>query len=252
MQKLFDIAGKRAIVTGASRGLGRGIAEGFLEVGAKVAMMARSEALDEAGEQYRAMGYDARAIRGDLSKRDEIARMYEEAIAYLGGVDILVTAAGIQRRNRSDQFVMDDWDRVIEMNLTGVFILSQLCARRMMEQGSGKIIHIASMISWFGGINIPAYAASKGGIAQLTKAMGNDLAPFGIQVNAIAPGYMRTDMNENLLKDESRMREITGRIPMGRWGEIEDMKGAAIFLASSASDYMSGVILPVDGGYLAR
>lgn len=248
----FDIRNKRALVTGASRGLGYGIAEGFLRVGCQVALVGQSRRVLDVERQMRQEGLQAFAIRGDLGSREEISRVYEAVMERLGGVDILVNAAGIQRRHAFEDFPADAWDEVISVNLNAVFFLSQLAARSMIAQGHGKIIHIASMASWFGGITVAAYAASKGAVAQLTKAMANDLAPKGIQVNALAPGYMATDMNERLLADPKRYKEISGRIPAQRWGTPEDMVGPAIFLASSASDYLSGAVIPVDGGYLVR
>lgn len=249
---MFDITGKRAIVTGGAQGLGYGMAEGFLESGCEVVLMDLSGKLDGVVDELCKKGYKAFGVRGDLGNREDIKRMFDEAIGYMGGVDILVTAAGIQRRHRSDLFPIEDWDDVININLTSVFMLDQLCARKMIEQGQGKIINIASMVSWFGGINVPAYTAAKGAVAQMTKCMGNDWAALGINVNAIAPGYMETDMNEKIIGDSNRYKEISERIPAKRWGSPNDMKGTALFLASSASDYLSGAIIPVDGGYLCR
>lgn len=252
MHQLFDISGKRAIVTGASRGLGKGMAEGFLEAGCEVVFMGSSDKVFGVVEEYKNQGYTAYGVRGDLGSREELKRMFDEAMAFMGGVDILVTAAGIQRRHRSDLFPIEDWDEVIEVNQTSVFLMNQLCARKMIEQGKGKIINIASMVSFFGGINVPAYAAAKGAVTQMTKCMANDWAALGINVNAIAPGYMATEMNEKIIADEKRNKEITERIPAKRWGSGNDMKGTALFLASPASDYLSGAVIPVDGGYLCR
>lgn len=252
INSMFDVTGKRVIVTGGAQGLGYGMAEGFLESGCEVVLMDISDKLDKVVNEFCEKGYKAHAVKGNLGDRPSIQKMFDEAMNIMGGVDVLVTAAGIQRRHRSDVFPMEDWDAVIAINLESVFILGQLCAKRMIEQGKGKIINIASMNTWFGGINIPAYAAAKGGIGQLTKCMANDLAALGINVNAIAPGYMATDMNEKLLKDENRTKEISERIPVKRWGTPNDMKGTALFLASAASDYLSGAIIPVDGGYLYR
>lgn len=252
VNSLFDITGKRAIVTGAAQGLGYGMAEGFLEAGCIVVLMDISDKLDQVVADLRSKGYSAFGVKGNLGDRENIKQMFDEALNILGGVDILVTAAGIQRRHRSDLFPLEDWDAVIKINLDAVFILNQLCAREMIKQKKGKIINIASMVSWFGGINVPAYTATKGAVAQMTKCMGNDWAALGINVNAIAPGYMATDMNEKLLEDENRTKEISERIPAKRWGTPNDMKGTAIFLASAASDYLSGAIIPVDGGYLCR
>jgi len=252
INSMFDITGKRAIVTGAAQGLGNGMAMGFLESGCSVVLMDISDKLDGVVKELNDKGYKAYAVKGNLGNRDDIKRMFDEAMELLGGVDILVNAAGIQRRHRSDLFPIEDWDAVISINLNAVFILSQLAARKMIEQGSGKIINIASMVAWFGGINVPAYTAAKGGVAQMTKCMANDWAALGVNVNAIAPGYMATDMNEKIIEDKSRNEEITNRIPAKRWGTPNDMKGTAIFLASSASDYLCGTVIPVDGGYLVR
>lgn len=252
VNSMFDITGKRAIITGGAQGLGYGMVEGFLESGCEVVLMDISNKLDDVVEALCDKGYKAYGVKGNLGDREEIQRMFDEAMEFMGGVDILVTAAGIQRRHRSDQFPIEDWDAVIDINLTSVFILDQLCAKKMIEQGKGKIINIASMVSWFGGINVPAYTASKGAVTQMTKCMGNDWAALGINVNAIAPGYMATDLNGKIIEDQSRYDEISERIPAKRWGNPNDMKGTAIFLASSASDYLSGAIIPVDGGYLCR
>lgn len=248
----FDIRGKKAIVTGSAQGLGNGMARALLEEGCTVAMLDISDGLPGVAAELKAKGYEAVAVRGDLSRRDEIKRMADEAIRAMGGVDILVNAAGIQRRHPSEEFPIEDWDAVLRINLDAVFILSQLCARVMIRQGYGKIINIASMVSWFGGVTVPAYTASKGAVAQLTKAFANDWAAKGINVNALAPGYMATDMNEKILADEARRREISSRIPARRWGTPEDMQGPAVFLASHASDYLNGAVIPVDGGYLIR
>jgi 2-deoxy-D-gluconate 3-dehydrogenase len=252
INSMFDVTGKRVVVTGASRGLGRGMAEGFLESGAKVVLMSKSDRLDETVREFQIKGHDAYAVKGDLSKREIIFKMWEDAMKILGGIDVLITAAGVQRRYAAEDFPLEEWDYVIEVNLSAVFIMNQLAAREMIKQGKGKIINIASMSVWFGGITVPAYTAAKGGIAQMTRALGNEWMSKGINVNAIAPGYMETEMTENLMYDENRYRDISERIPAHRWGKPEDMKGTALFLASSASDYLSGAIIPVDGGYLSR
>lgn len=252
MKDLFNIQGKRVIVTGAAQGLGYGMAEGFLEAGCSVVLMDISPKLDDVVADFNKKGYKAYAVKGDLSVRENIKAMFDKAIEKLGGVDVLVTAAGIQRRHRADLFPEEDWDAVIKINLEAVFFLNQLCGRLMIEQGSGKIINIASMVSWFGGKNVVAYTAAKGAVAQMTKALASDWAQFGINVNAIAPGYMATDMNEKIIADEKRYAEISERIPTKRWGTPDDMKGPAIFLASPASDYLNGAVIPVDGGYLVR
>jgi 2-dehydro-3-deoxy-D-gluconate 5-dehydrogenase len=252
INSMFDLTGKRAVVTGAAQGLGLGMAEGFLESGCKVVMTDISEKINKEAAALCDKGYSAYGIICNIGKTEDINVMWTRAMDILGGIDILVTAAGIQRRYPAEEFPEEEWDAVLNINLTAMFKLDQLAGREMIKQGSGKIINIASMQSYFGGITIPAYAAAKGGVAQLTKALGNEWVSKGINVNAIAPGYMRTDMNTNLLKDEGRYTEITARIPAHRWGKPDDMKGPALFLASSASDYLSGAIIPVDGGYLVR
>jgi 2-dehydro-3-deoxy-D-gluconate 5-dehydrogenase len=253
MMKAFDLSGKTALVTGGTRGLGRGMAEGLAEAGAKVVILGSSANVMKTAEELRAKGLDVTAVQGDLSDRENIPALFNKAVAALGDrIDILLNNAGIQRRNRCEDFTLEDWDAVINVNLNAVFQLCQLAGRKMLEQGGGKIINLASMLSFFGGFTVPAYAASKGGVAQLTKALSNEWASKNIQVNAIAPGYMATEMNTKLIEDKSRNAEILGRIPAGRWGTPEDMKGIAVFLASHASDYISGAVIPVDGGYLAK
>lgn len=237
----FDLTGKNAIVTG-NRGLAIGMANGLEQAGANVVLIGRS--VPE--------GCPFPVAIADLSKRDQLKAGYEQAKAMLGGqVDILVNNAGIQRRHELEEFPIEDWDEVIETNLTAVFELCQLAGRDMIERGYGKIINIASMITFFGGMRIPAYAASKGGVGQLTRALAVGWAGKGINVNALAPGYMATDMNTALIEDKDRNASILARIPAHRWGDPEDMAGPCVFLASSASDYLNGAIIPVDGGYLS-
>lgn len=249
----FDLTGKNAIVTGGNKGLGRGMTEALCEAGARVAIIASSESVFAVAEDLKNKGYDVYAVRGDLSDRAGIPVTFEKAVQALGGrLDILVNNAGIQRRNKCEDFTLEDWDSVINVNLNAVFQMCQLTGRKMLAQGKGKIINVASMLSFFGGYTVPAYAASKGGVAQLTKALTNEWASRGININAIAPGYMDTEMNVKLVQDEKRNAEILARIPKGRWGTAEDVKGIVVFLASNASDYVSGAIIPVDGGYLSK
>lgn len=254
MTNLFDVESKKIIVTGGSGGLGKGVSEGLLEAGAEVVIIGASERTIRTGEEFRARGLNVHAVRGDLSSEEDLERCFYEALAALGGtVDVLVNAAGILLREKSEDYSISDWNAVLSTNLTATFLLAQLAARNMIERkAGGKIINFASMVSFFGGQNVPAYAASKGGVAQLTKALGNDWAKYGINVNAIAPGYMDTQMNATLVNDEKRSREIIARIPAGRWGVPDDLKGVAIFLSSAASNYVSGAIIPVDGGYLCK
>ena len=253
MSSLFDLSGKRALVTGGGRGLGLGMATGLAEAGAKVVIIGSSAAAEKSAQALREKGLDVTGLRGDLSDRDGLPVLFDQAVALLGGgIDILLNNAGVQRRNHCEDFTLEDWDTVLNVNLSTVFVLCQLAGRKMLAQGGGKIINMASMLSFFGGFTVPAYAASKGGVAQLTKALSNEWAGKNIQVNAIAPGYMDTEMNTALVNDEGRNTEILGRIPAHRWGRPEDMKGLAVFLASHASDYITGAVIPVDGGYLAK
>lgn len=250
---MFDLTGKKAIVTGGGRGLGKGMAEGLCEAGATVVIVGSSNSVFQTAQEFTDKGYMAYGVKGDLSIEANIPAIFDEALEKLGGtVDILVNNAGVQRRHKCEDFPLEDWNFVLQMNLTTVFTLCQLAGRKMLEQGSGKIINVASMLSFFGGFTVPAYAASKGGVAQLTKALANEWSSKNVHVNAIAPGYMATEMNVKLVHDEQRNKEILGRIPIGRWGTPEDMKGATIFLASPASDYLNGAIIPVDGGYLSK
>lgn len=250
---LFDLAGKKAIVTGAGGGLGGGMAEGLAEYGAEVLLMDVSARVQERAQALRERGFAAHAVVADLSSRPLVEQAFAEALAILGGrVDILVNAAGIIARHKCEDFPIEDWEKVINVNLTTTFSLCQLAGRVMLANGYGKIINIASMLSFFGGYTVPAYAASKGGVAQLTKALANEWASRGVHVTALAPGYMDTDLNARLINDPVRNTEILARIPAGRWGKPEDMKGVVVFLASHASDYLDGAVIAVDGGYLGR
>ena len=249
---LFDITGKKAIITGGTRGLGHGIAEGFLEAGAEVVIFGSNDDVKKVAENFRNRGFKCEGIKVNLADRKERELAFYDALEVLGGIDILVNSAGIQRRNNSELFTESDWDDVIEINLTAPFHLCQLAGKEFLKAGYGKIINISSMLAFFGGLTVPAYAASKGGVSQFTRALCNEWASKGINVNAIAPGYMATKMNEALLDEQNpRYADITKRIPAKRWGTPEDMKGVAIFLASKASDYLNGAIIPCDGGYLS-
>lgn len=250
----FDIKGKKAIVTGGTRGLGHGMAEGLLEEGCEVVIVGSSEGVHRVAEEFRSRGFACHGVQADLGSREQTLACFRSCMELLGGdLDILVNAHGIQRRHQPEDFPLSDWDDVISVNLSSVFVLCQEAGRVMLPKGRGKIINIASMISFFGGQTIPAYAASKGGIAQLTKALSNDWAGKGIQINAIAPGYMATDMNTALMDPANpRCQQITDRIPAHRWGTPDDMKGICVFLASPASDYITGAVIPVDGGYLVK
>ena len=247
----FDLSGKVALVTGANVGLGQAIALALAEAGADIANVSR-RAAPETAEKVIALGRRFTGIEADLSSTQPIAGIVEQTVRDLGGLDILVNNAGIIRRADSVDFTEADWDAVIDTNLKSVFFLAQAAGRHMIAQGGGKIINVASMLSFQGGIRVPSYTASKSGLAGLTRLLANEWAAKGVNVNAIAPGYMATDNTTLLREDPKRNAEILGRIPAGRWGDASDIGGAAVFLASRASDYVHGAILPVDGGWLAR
>lgn len=251
--KYFDFTGMKAIVTGGSRGLGQGVVDAYLAEGIEVVIMARNPNVLDLAENYRAKGYACHGVVVDLAKTEDRHKAFQESMDLLGGtLDILVNAAGVQIRHPSEKFPLEDWNYVLEVNLTASFELCQLAANHMITRGRGKIINYASMLSFFGGFTVPAYAASKGGIAQMTKTFSNEWASKGICVNAIAPGYMATDMNEALLANDERNAEITNRIPAKRWGIPEDVAGLSLFLASDRANYINGAIIPVDGGYLGK
>ena len=251
MNNLFNLAGRVAVVTGANTGIGQGLAVALAEAGADVALVGRSSA-DETAEMVRAAGRRAALIRADLSSTAPIADVVGQTLSELGGLDILVNNAGIIRRADAVDFSEEDWDAVIDTNLKSVFFLCQAAGRHMIAQGRGKIVNIASMLSFQGGIRVPSYTASKSGVAGLTRLLANEWASKGINVNAIAPGYIATNNTAALQADETRNRQIMERIPAGRWGQPSDLGGAVVFLASPASDYVNGHILAVDGGWLAR
>lgn len=252
MTTMFDLTGKKAIVTGAAQGLSYGMAEGLMEAGAAVAIIDISPKLEAVAEGFRSKGFSCFGIKGDIGDEKGRAEAFDAAVKALGGLDILVNGAGVQRRHKSEEFPMADWNFVMNINLTAVFDLCQRAANLFLTQGGGKIVNIASMLSFFGGFTVPAYAASKGGVSQLTKTFSNEWAGRNINVNAIAPGFMATEMNTKLIEDEKRNTEILSRIPTGRWGTPDDVKGTCVYLASQASDYLNGAIIPVDGGYLGR
>jgi 2-dehydro-3-deoxy-D-gluconate 5-dehydrogenase len=248
----FKLDGRVALVTGASAGLGQAIAIALAEAGADVACHGNSRSTEATCAAVSKIHRKAFGVVGDLADRETPARLIADTIAHFGHLDILVNNAGTIRRSLATLYPEKDWTDVIEVNLNSVFRLSQLAGRHMIERGQGKIINIASLLSFQGGITVPAYAAAKGGVAQLTKALSNEWAGRGINVNAIAPGYMRTDNTRALQQDETRNRQILERIPAGRWGEPSDLAGAAVFLAAPASDYISGEVLVVDGGWMGR
>lgn len=249
---LFDLTGKTAIVTGAGRGLGEAIAIGLAQAGADVALVTNSTPADKVAEAVRALGRKAITIQADVSDRSKLPGIIERTVDELGRIDILVNNAGIIRRTPAAEHGYQDWQDVIDVNLNSVFVLCQSAAKHMIEQGSGKIINIASMLSFQGGINVPGYTSSKHAVAGLTKALASEWASKGLQVNAIAPGYMSTDNTEALREDPVRSTQILQRIPAGRWGTGEDLVGSAVFLSSAASDYINGHIMAVDGGWLVR
>jgi 2-dehydro-3-deoxy-D-gluconate 5-dehydrogenase len=249
---LFNLSGRVAIVTGANTGLGQGIALALAAAGADIAAVGRS-APDETIAGVRARGRRCEWIEADLGSITPIPGIVQQTVERLGALDILVNNAGMIRRNAAVDYTEADWDAVLDVNLKSAFFLSQAVARWLIAQGRpGKIINIASMLSFQGGIRVAAYTASKSGIAGITRLLANELAAQEINVNAIAPGYMATSNTEALRADPQRNRDILARIPAARWGVPEDLGGAAVFLASRASDYVHGTVIPVDGGWMAR
>jgi 2-deoxy-D-gluconate 3-dehydrogenase len=249
----FRLDGKAALVTGASVGLGQAMAIALAEAGADVAAHCHMAGeADETCQKISEIGRKTFSVAGDMAERDVPQSLVEKVIAEFGRIDILINNAGMIRRAPAVDFSEEDWTSVLEVNLSGVFRLSQAAGRKMIEQGAGKIVNIASLLSFQGGINVPAYTASKSGVAGLTKAFANEWAKHNVNVNAIAPGYMATNNTAALRADETRNRQILERIPAGRWGAPDDLTGAAVFLASKASDYLQGHILVVDGGWMAR
>jgi 2-deoxy-D-gluconate 3-dehydrogenase len=248
---LFDLSGKVAMVTGAAGGLGAGMAIGLADAGADIVIVDRKEPLETAAA-IRALGRKALPLATDLSLMESITSVVHQAVNAFGKIDILINNAGIIRRVPAIDFPEKDWDDVMAVNAKTVFFLSQAVAKDMMKRKEGKIINIASLLSFSGGITVPSYAASKGAVAQITKSLANEWAQYGINVNAIAPGYMVTNNTETLRKDPERTRQISERIPAGRWGTPEDLQGVAIFLASKASNYVNGHVLLADGGWMAR
>jgi 2-deoxy-D-gluconate 3-dehydrogenase len=251
MSGIFDLSGKVAVVTGANTGIGQGIALALAEAGADIAAVGRTPA-EETVTKARALGRKAEIVSADLSTIEPVQRVVDETVEKLGRLDILVNNAGIIRRADAVDFTEEDWDAVVDTNLKSVFFLCQAAGKHMIANGGGKIINIASMLTFQGGIRVPSYTASKSGIGGLTKLLANEWAAKGVNVNAIAPGYISTNNTTALRADEDRNKSILDRIPAGRWGDASDLGGAAVFLASRASDYVQGHILAVDGGWLAR
>lgn len=252
MLDMFKLDGKVAIITGASRGLGQGIVVGLAKAGADIVGVGQSD-MSETRKLVESTGKKFVEVKANLTKQDKLNDIIQVCKKEFGRVDILVNNAGTIRREDAINYTEKDWDDILNLNLKTVFFLSQKVAKEFIEQKTGgKIINIASMLSFQGGIRVPAYTASKSAIMGITKALANEWAKYNINVNAIAPGYMATDNTKALREDEKRSEEILSRIPAGRWGTKEDMAGAAVFLASSASDYVNGHTLAVDGGWLAR
>jgi 2-deoxy-D-gluconate 3-dehydrogenase len=248
----FRVDGMVALVTGAATGIGAAIACALASAGADVACHGNTRGAEGTCEQIRKMGRRAISLRGDLADKRAAGELVNQAFNEFRRLDILINNAGLIRRSPAVDHPEADWDLLLEVNLSSVFRLCQHAGRVMLEQKRGKIVNVASLLSFQGGVFVPGYAASKGGVAQLTKALANEWASKGINVNAIAPGYIRTTNTEALQKDETRNRQILERIPAGRWGEAEDIAGAAVYLSSRASDYVNGHILAVDGGWLGR
>ncbi|SER69818.1 SDR family oxidoreductase [Psychrobacillus sp. OK032] len=250
---MIDLQGKKALITGAGRGLGRGMATGLYKAGAEIVILDILEDVFKTSAEMEENGAKVHSIICDLSNRENRIEGFEKALELLGGkIDILVNAAGIIDRFPAIDLPMETWDKVLEVNLTAVMDLSRLAARQMVPQKSGKIINVASMHSFFGGFNVTTYASSKGGVAQLTKALSNQLAIDGIQVNAIAPGFIQSFMTSHHEEDPELYAQLMSRIPTGRLGQPEDLEGITMFLASNLSNYITGTVIPVDGGYLVR
>jgi len=251
LEDLFGLRGSRAVVTGGGRGLGRGITEALLTAGADVVVLQRveppRELFDLAADRGRALDFRF----ADLAQVDRLPEMVE-AVLEDGPVDILVNNAGAIHRTAAADFPLDEFDLVLDLNLRAVFRLCQLFGRPMLERRAGRIVNLASLLSFQGGIRVPAYAASKGAVAQLTKALANEWAASGVNVNAVAPGYMETDLNADLIADPVRSRQILDRIPAGRWGAVQDIGNAVLYLCSPAARYVHGHVLAVDGGWLGR
>ena len=248
---LFSLAGKVALITGANTGLGQGIAIALAQAGADIVAVGRSPATTTE-QQVQAIGRRLFSITANLEHTKNAAPVVAEAVQLASRLDILVNNAGVIRRADALDFSEDDWDAALNVNLKTPFFLAQAAAKQMLTQGGGKIINIASMLSFQGGIRVASYTASKSGLAGITRLLANEWALKGINVNAIAPGYFSTNNTTALRADEQRNKDILARIPAGRWGQPNDLGGAAVFLSSAASDYVHGVVLPVDGGWLAR
>ncbi|MBC7811049.1 MAG: SDR family oxidoreductase [Burkholderiales bacterium] len=252
MLNSFMLTGRRALVTGGGGGIGRALSSALYDMGADVLIVGRSQSADEAAAEIGTPERPVQSLQADLNDRQALAAVFEQAVSKLGGLDILVNCHGVVHSQESLTYPIELWDETLENNLNSVFLLCQLAGRVMVPQGSGKIINIASMLSFSGGLRAPAYAAAKGGVAQMTKALANEWSSKGVNVNAIAPGYVKTQLNRHIWTDPVRTEQIMARLPAGRWGDPDDLKGTVVFLASAASDYVHGAIIPVDGGWLSR
>jgi len=250
----FSLENKTAIVTGGAKGLCYTMAEALHNAGATVVLLDVLDLVEESAAKLGATGAPVYAVKGDLGNLDSLKEACQKSLEVLGGkIDILLNGAGIQYRCVAEDFPADKWQKILDINLSAVFYMSQEIGKVMLQQGYGKIINIASMTSFMASVMIPAYSASKAGVAQITKALSNEWAGRGICVNAIAPGYMATQLTEDMKRvNPKQYEEISGRIPKGRWGKPEDLQGIAVFLASEASDYITGAVIPVDGGYLGK
>ncbi|KIW18876.1 2-deoxy-D-gluconate 3-dehydrogenase [Exophiala spinifera] len=258
LAKMFSLAGKTAVVTGGTRGIGAAMALALAEAGADIILIQRDESNTNTYHAIQELGRKATIVTADLSDQSSVSKIIPDLVNAGHDMHILLTCAGIQKRHPAHQFPLEDWDAVLQVNLTTVFTLCRdfgayLLSKPEPRSGSrGSIINVASLLTFQGGITVPAYAASKGGVGQLTKALSNEWAAKGINVNAVAPGYISTDMNEALIANETRAKQILERIPAGRWGKPEDFKGAVVFLASNASAYINGEVLTIDGGWMGR
>ncbi|EAU33787.1 2-deoxy-D-gluconate 3-dehydrogenase [Aspergillus terreus NIH2624] len=255
---LFSLAGRTALVTGGTRGIGKQMAIGLAEAGADVVLVQRDAVNQDTKQKIEALGQKATIYTADLASRPAISALVTSVLNDGHDVSVLLNCAGIQRRHPAHQFPDEDWDEVLQVNLSTVFSLCRDIGAYMLKRTPdsnghrGNIINVASLVSFQGGLNVPAYAAAKGGIAQLTKALSNEWSSKGVKVNAIAPGYVATDMTSALMQDPERSKSILDRIPAGRWGQPEDFKGVTVFLASRASGYVTGEVLTVDGGWMGR
>ncbi len=250
---MFNLNGKKAIITGGAQGLGFSMTEAFHNAGVEIAVIDISDEIVNVSSKLKVNDAKIHAVKGNLLDIDSLRQSFEEALDKLGGtVDILINSAGLIERKPALEFSLDSWHRILGLNVTAVFELSRLAAVEMKKQGSGKIINMGSIRSVLGGFNAAAYSTSKGAVLQLTKSLSNEWAEYGIQVNAIAPGYMLTTMNTDLMNDPVRGSQVEARLPAKRWGTPQDVAGVALFLAAPASDYVTGTLIPVDGGVLGR